>query len=389
MNLAALKSSLTTRLQSLSELPAHISACCRFLSPWQNNVSGPADLNSPNSYSQTAAIGFQLTAGNAEDDLLAAFRQGASQLAGRTYFSSGRAARFEIDGVALLGLALGYHSLKAESTETEWLSSLLGKSIEALSGDPWQASLAQAAWTILSGSFNWTQIDATLAVSLRSALGQPSEEDEQTAAWQAVVAGIAETDPVRCAAFQGVFETCVSALARLPIRGAGIAELIEILDGISQSMSHWTYETKQRVRSVVPRCWEIDHEYHVQNLLWTVLRPIFPDLVDEETLKKLGHTSPRYDLGIPSLHTIIEVKHMRGRGQARLKTITDEVAADHSLYLREGTGYTRMIVFIWDEQRQTEEYKTLRDGLESLSGIERVIILPRPSRMERVQEDDG
>ena len=162
-----------------------------------------------------------------------------------------------------------------------------------------------------------------------------------------------------------------------------MTELIEILDGVSRSMGHWTYEEKPKVRNVPTQKWEIDHEYHVQNLLWTILRPIFPDLVDEETLKKLGHTSPRYDLGIPSLSTIIEVKYLRKRGQSALKAITDEIAADHSLYLREGTGFTRMIAFIWDEQRQTEEYQTLQSGLENLSGLERVIIVPRPAKMER------
>ena len=42
-----------------------------------------------------------------------------------------------------------------------------------------------------------------------------------------------------------------------------------------------------------------------------------------------------------------------------------------------------MIAFIWDEQRQTEEYQTLQSGLENLSGLERVIIVPRPAKMER------
>ena len=77
---------------------------------------------------------------------------------------------------------------------------------------------------------------------------------------------------------------------------------------------------------------------------------------------------------------------MRKSGQPALKKITDEVAADRSLYLRDGTNYSKMVVFIWDEARQTEEYKTLQSGLESLSGIEKVIILPRPSKMERLKE---
>ncbi|MEZ5980947.1 MAG: hypothetical protein R3C54_01405 [Parvularculaceae bacterium] len=76
-----------------------------------------------------------------------------------------------------------------------------------------------------------------------------------------------------------------------------------------------------------------------QNLLWTILRPVFPDLVDEEHLPKVGHKSPRYDLGVPSLQTIIEVKFMRRRGQAECSKIIEEVAADRSLYLGPKTGF--------------------------------------------------
>ena len=148
-------------------------------------------------------------------------------------------------------------------------------------------------------------------------------------------------------------------------------------------MSHWTYETSVRVKGVTPQQWEIDHEYHVQNLLWTLLRPVFSDLVDEQALPKVGHKTPRYDLGVPSRGTIIEVKFMRRAGLAECRKITEEIAADRSLYLGAATGYSRLIVFIWDECRQTEEYQTLKNGLEGMEGIEKVVILPRPSRMDR------
>ena len=387
MDLATLKRSLAQIPQPLSELPVHVEACCKFISAWRGNAANGAVLSIPRSYQETAALGFQLASGGVEPGLANVFLESTSQLSGRTYFGTGRVARFEIDGVALLGIALGYRTLSRAKVETEWLSSLLNESIAALSDDPWQASLVRAATVVLSGDSDWTSVDPVLAVSLRAAFNEDSRSTDRSAAWQAVIDGIGETDPVRRAAHQRVFDVCAAALARLPVHGAGVSELIEILEGVSRSMSHWTYETKQRVRHVPPIQWAVEHEYHVQNLLWTILRPIFPDLVDEETLKKLGHTSPRYDLGVPSLHAIVEVKYMRDRGQSQLKKVTDEVAADHSLYLREGTGYTKLIVFIWDEQRQTEEYKTLCDGLESLAGVERVIILPRPARMERSGDD--
>jgi hypothetical protein len=146
-------------------------------------------------------------------------------------------------------------------------------------------------------------------------------------------------------------------------------------------MSHWTYEVKPRTKGSEIRKWDIDNEYHVQNLLWTILKPIFPDLVDEEYLPKIGHMTPRSDLGIPSLQTIIEVKFMKNYGQTACRKITEEIAADRSVYLTTNSKYERIIVFIWDNCRQTEEYRVLRDGLKSLEGIEDVVILPRPNRM--------
>jgi len=42
-----------------------------------------------------------------------------------------------------------------------------------------------------------------------------------------------------------------------------------------------------------------------------MLRPVFDDLVDEETLRKLGHSTYRADFAIPSLGLLIEVKYAR------------------------------------------------------------------------------
>ena len=171
----------------------------------------------------------------------------------------------------------------------------------------------------------------------------------------------AETEtPVQVAVNRAVFEQCAAALAAVRIVGAGATGLVSILEGIAQSMSHWTYETSGRVKGAVPQQWEIDHEYHVQNLLWTLLRPVFSDLVDEQSLPKVGHKTPRYDLGIPSLGTIIEVKFMRKAGSAACRKTTEEIAADRSLYLGPTTGYSRLIAFIWDECRQQKNIRHLR-----------------------------
>lgn len=383
MDISAIKSALTPGYMGSADLPSHVHACCAFLSPWLE-VSAVSETDiSGGTYRDVAAKGFALALDVGKDDLKASFFEGVQRLSGRTFFVPGRAPTFEVDGVALLGVAMGYVAANASQADHSWLRTCLDQSVGALRDDPWQRSLARAAQSALGVTIEPSGIDPILQVALSRRTANAVDDGLRQKAWASLVHDVDESDPTRRAALQGTFEVCAAALARLPIHGAGIVELVEILEGVSRSMGHWTYESKPKVQGVPPQKWEIDHEYHVQNLLWTVLRPVFPDLVDEETLKKIGHTSPRYDLGVPSLSTIIEVKYLRKRGQTALKKITDEVAADHSLYLRDGTGFTRMIAFIWDEERQTEEYQTLKAGLESLEGIERVIIAPRPAKMER------
>ncbi len=70
-----------------------------------------------------------------------------------------------------------------------------------------------------------------------------------------------------------------------------------------------------RTTSGTARQWHIDNEYHVQNLLWVLLAPIFPDLDDEQYLTKIGQKNPRADLYIPSMKLIVEVKFLRAGEQ--------------------------------------------------------------------------
>ena len=117
-------------------------------------------------------------------------------------------------------------------------------------------------------------------------------------------------------------------------------------------------------------------------MLWAVLAPVFPDLDDEEWLKSLGHHHPRADLAIPSLRVIIEVKFARRDGKS-FSDLIQEVAADASTYLQDGSGYTNIIAFIWDDAARTEEHAELHQGLLRIRGVIDAIVLPRPRKMDR------
>ena len=381
MKLGDLNASLVIENGLYQALPPHVAAFCSYLIPGdRDRLAEHASLAEDcQSYQAIAAAGYALAKDPSRAGLIVAFKGGFEHLSGRTFFAEGRTPRFEVDGVALLGVALGAKAAGITQANAGWLENLLGRSSRILQADGWQRDLVELAWGTLNPNHEMLIEDmrARIAFSATS-----SEEDRQTA-WAGMIDCAGDREAVQVAVNRAVFEHCVGALASLPIAGAGVAGLISMLEGLTQSMSRWTYETSLRVKGVAPQQWEVDHEYHVQNLLWTVLRPVFSDLVDEQSLPKVGHKTPRYDLGVPSLEMIIEVKFMRKAGLGACRKITDEIAADRSLYLSPTTGYSRLIAFIWDDCRQTEEYQTLKAGLERMEGIEKVVILPRPSRMNR------
>jgi len=388
MNIVDLKHALTPPLESLAQLPPHIIAFSVLMTRDHSDameiiIEKIRDEGHASNYGDVACLGFSLGMGDRYTCYREKFLEEVKQLSGRTFFSSGRAHRFEIDGVALLGVAVGLASMETDQAGSAWLVKLLSESEQALKDDELQISLVRAAKIVLGGG-EWSSVpDILLRIAVPFALNKEPDSSHKQEAW-AISAIIDENDDVvRLSMKRAVFDYCSSILAALPINGASIDELVILLNNISNSMSHWTFETKRRVKGSPERKWYIDHEYHVQNLLWTILRPIFPDLVDEESLPKVGHKSPRYDLGIPSLQTIIEIKFMRKSGQAACAKITEEIAADSALYLTPKTNYKRIIAFIWDDCCQTEEYQTLIQGLESLKEVKRVVILPRPNRMQK------
>ena len=380
MKLSDLDASLVIETNAYRALPPHVAAFCNYLIPRdRDRLDDHASLAGDcQSYQAIAAAGYALAKDPSRDGLVAAFNSAFEHLSGRTFFAAGRTPRFEVDSIALLGVALGAKAAGIPQAGSGWLDKLLRRSSETLQADHWQCDLVEVARGIIDAKHEVSIGD----MRLRTAFSLTPSQEERQAAWAEMIACAGDSDGVQIAVNRAVFEHCAASLAALHIGGAGVPGLISMLEGLARSMSHWTYETSPRVKGVPPQQWEVDHEYHVQNLLWTLLRPVFSDLVDEQSLPKVGHKTPRYDLGVPSLGTIIEVKFMRKAGSAACRKTTEEIAADRSLYLSPTTGYSKLIAFIWDECRQTEEYQTLKAGLEALEGIEKIVILPRPSRMD-------
>ncbi len=165
------------------------------------------------------------------------------------------------------------------------------------------------------------------------------------------------------------------------LRNVSIAELCNLLRGATAGLKKWTWEVKPRTKtSPEARKWHVDNEYHVQNLLWFLLGPIFPDLIDEDATPKVGPVQPRADIGIPSLRAIIEAKFMRPTDAP--KEMIEQIAEDASLYLVPGSRYDTVIPFIWDDSRRTEHHAEMLRGLRQIGGVADAVIIPRPGSMQ-------
>ena len=129
-----------------------------------------------------------------------------------------------------------------------------------------------------------------------------------------------------------------------------------------------------------PICWAITSEREVQDIVWLILRSVFNDVVDEDTLPKVGHSTYRADFGIPSLHLLVEVKYARKAGD--FKDLEKEIMEDSVAYLVDTHDrYDRILVFIYDHSASVQEHGVTINALRRLPAIEDVVIVSRPSQL--------
>lgn len=349
-------------------------------------------------YRHVAVLGYATALGLADaPPLRAALSEGLMWLAGREWFAPGRVPTFEADPVALVGVALGVRDLQVAPREVApdggltvaplrtWVGALLERAV-GLTADPWERGLVEAARYLLhpSGEAAARIVAAApdLAAALCARAQMPIEAVAEGPAVEAVFAltyraAGAERAATQRVALRWLFRATPAAL---PTR-ATVEDVIAVLKGIERSLRRWRWEDKPSTRNAPVVQWAVNNEYHMQDLLWVVLAPLFPDLEDEENLPSLGQKHPRYDLGIPSLRLLIEAKFVR-RGDAReFSDVIEQVAADASLYLRDPARYHRLIAVVWDDSRHTEQHAELVQGLMAIAGVAGAVVLTRPGRM--------
>ena len=108
-----------------------------------------------------------------------------------------------------------------------------------------------------------------------------------------------------------VFDKVTQDVALVPPNGWKLDDLVGFLECIPIGLKRWTWEESCRTKNADPVKWPIENEYHVQNLLYVLLAPVFNDIADEVNLQPVGQKNPRVDLYVPPMHTIIEVKYRK------------------------------------------------------------------------------
>jgi REase_DpnII-MboI len=208
-----------------------------------------------------------------------------------------------------------------------------------------------------------------------------ADEAACNAAWQRVVRFTATVDSlpeaaVMLIALEGLTQRSLPAqLGRLEP-----SDVVLALEGVERSLRRWPWEHAPRTPNSAVTRWNVENEYHVQDLLWAVLAPLFPDLNDEETLSPVGQKNPRTDLSIPSLRLVVEAKFMRA--SARFQDIIDEIASDATLYSAD-PRWKSLVPFVWDDSRRSEEHAKLIAGLKKLPLVVDAVVVSRPGRMTR------
>lgn len=327
-------------------------------------------------YREVAVLGYAAALANDSSEIEQSLVEGLKWLVGRAPFSQDPPS-FEVDATALLGFALGAKICGDEKTK-EWMGKFLKRSA-AMRVSAWDRGLIAAAAVLsdnqsVSPVFSGSELaDLRVALASRGVEGLELPDDSAHAMQQLLEDLESAEDAIRSAVRIRVLDWLSYEASLLTKDRLTIEDVCRLLERVPNSMKRWRWDGKIH--------WDIENEYHVQDLLWIILAPLIPDLEDEENLPSLGHKHPRYDLGIPSLHLIVEVKFVRQGTQRSFGKITEEIAADHTLYTTAGSNYNKIVAFVWDDSRSTEHHFELKQGLQKMPGVVGTIVVSRPAKM--------
>jgi hypothetical protein len=349
-----------------------------------------ARVGGQRSYHDIAILGFATISNLQQATNRTALKEGLDWLMGRDPIPDGQLQGFCTDVVALLGIAFGVKALESEAIATRlstWLSEFIEQSFQSRLDD-WQRCFLVAVCQLGGVSLQKPVPDSEMLADVRTALRSkgvlscdvPSMEKDQRDVLSIMKLDVGnQISSYRAALRLAAFKSIQQIVPTIDLQKPSTEDVLRILDRVPAAFRRWTWEDKARTKGKEVRKWHIDNEYHVQNFLYSLLSPIFPDLEDESYTSNVGQMHPRADLLIPSLNLIIEVKFMR-EGDKPQKMI-EQIAADTSLYLTDCSLYRYIIAFIWDDSCQSHEHDYMKNGIRQLSGIVGSVVMSRPGKM--------
>ncbi len=344
------------------------------------------------SYQDVALLGFAAETGDLTAEQRGALRSGLTWVSKRPALVQGTPVGFYEDAVGLLGIVLGTKVLADQDVEKEvreWLTGFIDAAYLGRLVPVWKQCLFAAVKQVaglkpeLKVPSDGDAADVRIVLRRRGLLpaaSQAVEEEDARLLLTAMKRVSTRSDGIRSAWMLAAFDAIADAAPTIAVNHITLEEVAELLRRVPAGLKRWTWEEKGRTRGSEARQWHIDNEYHVQNLLYAVLAPIFKDLKEEEYTPSVGPVQPRADLGIPSLRLVIEVKF--ARASATFSKVIEEVSADTNLYLQPDSPYDTMIAFVWDDARRTEDHSLLITGLKKLPGVIDAVVVSRPAKMD-------
>ena len=348
-------------------------------------------------YRDVGLLGFCIAAGADPDLASVAFVGGIRWIAGRQVDFADGPLGVAVDAIALLGMVAGVEQGGNSELAIElrtWLNSFLSKSAELPALEDWQRSLFQTlhAYATQSAGLWGTGASAPasdVAVALHclapfSGLQIRIQEDTLLDCLQELRSGASrDVDVYRLPLMLAAYDWICRSSPTINPLAPTVDAVLAMLQNLERGMERWTWEETPRTKRQGGQAekWQIDNEYHFQNLLWTVLAPIFPDLRDEEYTESIAQLQPKADLEVPSLKLIVEVKYLYERD--RPQKIIEELAADSALYRSGERSDWSLLPVIWDDGRRSEMHGTLRQGITKLPGVVDAVIIARPGKMQR------
>lgn len=201
---------------------------------------------------------------------------------------------------------------------------------------------------------------------------QQLQDDRQSILFQAATDLRFESASQAAFIWSGVTSILFHALGAASLQPRHVAA---ILRNFEAAMKRWRWDGDELQK---PVRWAVTQEREVQDILWLILRSYFTDVVDEDALPKLGHSTYKADFGIGSLKLIIEAKFATSKDD--FKKIEKEVQEDCIPYLRD-LRYESLVVFIYDDSASVQEHDTTRQALLEIPGVVDVVIVSRPSQL--------